>query len=83
VRGVRGPRCKLSVVSANVATLSGYGRHDLLTGLTDANGHTRGRGYSAAGRQVSETDGLSRTTSYGYDGLGRHTRVSAPGYNTA
>ena len=63
---------------ANVATRYGYDRRGLLTAITDANGHTRGRGYNAAGWQTSQTDGLGRATTWGYDRAGNRVSVADP-----
>ena len=43
---------------------------------TDGNGHSTLRSFDARGRLVSQIDAAGNVTGYGYDGLGRPTRVA-------
>ncbi len=64
-----------STAPADVTTTYTYDRRGLLTGITDAQGHHKYRGYSALGIMTSETDALSRITTYAYDKGGRLSTI--------
>lgn len=68
-----------SVQPADVTTHYTYDRRGLLKTVTDAlTRPPRLMGYNAAGWKVSETDPLSRTTTYTYDIGGRQRTITDP-----